>query len=60
MLTNARPFQDCARAGTVSTQWAPLNADALLATSRVKQLRSVKVSELRAASLAADLAFERK
>lgn len=60
MLMNARQFQDCAREETVSTQWAPLNADALLVTSRVKQPRNVKVRVLRGVSLAADFELRKK
>lgn len=42
MLMNARLFLGYARGETASTQWAPLNANVLLVTSRVKLLRNVK------------------
>lgn len=42
MLMNARLSQGYAKEETVSIQWALLNADALLVTSRVKLLRNVK------------------
>lgn len=44
MLMNARLFLGYAREETVSIQWALLNANVLLVTSRVKLLRNVKVS----------------
>lgn len=44
MLMNVRRFLGYAREETASIQWALLNANALLVTSRVKLLRSVKVS----------------
>ena len=40
---NARRFRDCAREETVSTPWGLSSAGALLATSRVRQLRNAKV-----------------
>lgn len=40
---NARLFLEYAREETASIQWAPLNANVLLATSRAKLLRNVKV-----------------
>lgn len=42
-LTNARLFLGYAREETASIQWALLNANVLLVTSRVKLLRNVKV-----------------
>lgn len=56
---NARRSQDCAKGGTVSTQWALSNADALLVTSRVRQLRNAKVRVNRS-SLAADVESKKK
>lgn len=44
MLMNARLFLGYAREEIVSIQWALLNANVLLVTSRVKLLRNVKVS----------------
>ena len=43
MLMNARLFLGYAREETASIQWALLNANVLLVTSRVKLLRNVKV-----------------
>ena len=44
MLMNARLFLEYAREETVSIQWALLNANVLPVISRVKLLRTVKVS----------------
>lgn len=44
MLMNAKLFLGYVREETASIQWALLNANALLVTSRVKLLRNVKTS----------------